>query len=141
MVRGFGKVFKLFLITKTMKKGEKINVNKYCRETGIVLIILGVIHIIFSGFLSEVWGFLLIIVGIISLVSRTHKMIMVVGIILVLVGFLNISSSLFIKLNFFWLLLGGVQIYLGIKELIRYKNINEMIKHKRAGKVGKGKKK
>ena len=124
-----------------MKKGEKINIKKYCRDTGIILIILGVIHIIFSGFLSEIWGFLLIIVGIISLVSRTHKMIMAAGIILVLAGFLNISSSLFIKLNFFWLLLGGVQIYLGIKELIRYKNINEMIKHKRVGKVGKRKRK
>lgn len=124
-----------------MKKGTKININKYCRDTGIILIVLGAIHIIFSGFLSEVWGFLLIIVGIISLVSRTHKMIMVVGIILVLVGFLNISSSLFIKLNFFWLLLGGVQIYLGIKELIRYTNVNEIIQHKRVGKAGKRKKK
>jgi len=117
-----------------MKKSERVNIKKYCRDTGIILIILGVIHIIFSGFLSEVWGFLLIIAGIISLVSRTHKMILVVGIILVLVGVLNISSSLFIKINFFWLLLGGVQIYLGIKELIRYNNINEMIKHLRVGK-------
>lgn len=87
------------------------------------MIALGVIHIILSGFLSAIWGYFLILAGIFSLIYRRKAIVMLVGIMLVLVGLLNITDSIIYRINVLWFLLGGFQIYWGIQEMIKYTKI------------------
>lgn len=100
------------------------NIDKYCRNVGAILIILGFIHLIFSDYLSGAWGVILIAIGLISLFYRSKSMIIVFGLALILVGVLNLSL-LFIEVNIFWIILGLLQISWGVLELKRYKKTKE----------------
>ncbi|MCH8945773.1 MAG: hypothetical protein IIA85_02530 [Nanoarchaeota archaeon] len=110
------------------------NIKKYCRNVGIILIALGILHILLSEFLSMGWGFLLIIIGVISLLYRAKSMIIVFGVALILVGILNISIIIY-ELNVFWIILGIFQIGWGIQELRRYKKTKENPKYTNKKKV------
>jgi hypothetical protein len=97
------------------------DIDKYCVSVGLILIGLGFLHIFLSGILSSTWGYLLIIIGMISLFYRRKTIIIVVGIALILVGLLNISDSISYEISGFWLFLGVIQIIWGVQELRRYK--------------------
>jgi hypothetical protein len=82
---------------------------------GVILIILGFIHIIAAGILDPVWGVTIIIIGIVSLAYRSKNMYIVLGLTLITVGLLNISAG-----PGGWKVFGIIQIILGIKEMAKY---------------------
>jgi len=104
------------------------DINKYCKNVGLIIIALGVLHLILSGFLSGTWGFLLIIIGIIALAYRSKTMIIIFGVALILVGTLNIINIIY-EVSGIWLILGIFQIGWGIQELRRYKKTKENPKY------------
>lgn len=113
-----------------MRKRIKFDINQYCKTSGIIMIALGVIHIMLSGFLSSIWGYFLILAGIFSLIYRRKAIVMLVGIMLIFVGLLNITDSIIYGINFLWFILGGFQIYWGIQEIIKYTKIKVLrIRH------------
>jgi uncharacterized membrane protein HdeD (DUF308 family) len=92
--------------------------KKEVKNSGIILIVLGFLHFLLTGLLDPLWGVVLIIVGIISLIYRSRNMLLVFGILLILVGILNIFSSISsIETSSFWFIFAGFQIYWGIKEI------------------------
>jgi hypothetical protein len=124
-------------------KEEGTYLNKEIKNAGIILIVLGIIHLIFSGYLSSIWGILLIFMGIISLIYRSKDMILVFGVSLILVGILNIFISIQGTIydstqNYvFWIILGIAQIVWGIGEMKKFPKIRENPKYD----IDKGKKK
>ena len=104
------------------------NIDKYCRNVGLILIGLGVLHFILSGILSSWWGALLIIIGIISLCYRAKSMLIIFGSALILVGILNISNIIY-EVSIFWLILGLLQVGWGIGEIRKYKGTKENPKY------------
>lgn len=106
--------------------------KKEIKNLGIWLIIFGAIHIFASGLLSFYWGFILIILGIFSLISKKLIVFLLFGIVITVAGLLNLFSSLIETLlieegllNYFWLIFGGFQIYWGITTIIRYSKIKK----------------
>ena len=92
------------------------------RHWGIALIILGIVHFIFSGVLNPIWGIGLIILGMFNLFLKNPEMLIVNGISLILVGLLNLSGGLLGgELLIFWIFLGSLQIYWGYKEIRKYR--------------------
>ena len=94
----------------------------------IIVIILGVIHILLSAVLSAFWGTVLIILGIVAVSYRVKGIILLVGIALVVVGVMNVLSTL-AYFSGLWLVLGALQIYWGIQEILRYKRVRENPKY------------
>lgn len=109
-----------------MKKAEKIDLDKYCRNSGIILIILGLIHFFLPQYLMFGMGALLIFLGVFSLIFRIKAMIIIIGILLILIGLLNLISSLLYEAGIFWLIFGIFQIYLGIIEIKQYFKIKKI---------------
>lgn len=123
---------KRFTNFKESKEHEKTDcLTKELKLTGSILIALGILHIIFSGFLDLTWGLVLIPIGIISFFYHSRKMLLVFGILLILVGILNFFTSVNNSLydsnstDGFWNILAFFQIYWGIKEIIRFKRTKE----------------
>jgi hypothetical protein len=65
---------------------------KEIRSWSFVLIILGVIHIFTSGFLSAPWGILLIFVGLASFYFRSSAMLVIYAVTIVWAGISNLTS-------------------------------------------------
>jgi len=107
----------------------ELDINKEIRNIGIVLIVLGIIHLFLQNVLSSMWGWALIVIGIFSLFYRSKNMILFLGILLIILGIWNISNSI-MTLSPFWIMLGGFQIYWGIKEISRFNLIKENPKMK-----------
>lgn len=103
------------------KQKELLDLNKELRNTGIVLIILGILQILSFGIFEPFWGFILIPLGILSLFYRSRKMLLILGILLILVGLWNITLS--IAYTSGWTILGFFQIYWGIQEINRFRSI------------------
>jgi len=111
------------------KQVNKINLDKEVKNIGIALIILGVLHIVFSGFLDFTWGLVLIPVGIIALFYRSRRMLLTLGILLILVGILNLLASISEGASTFWGVFGIVQIVWGIQEINRFRKTEENPKY------------
>ena len=125
--------------TEKINEAKKIDINQYCLTLGLILIVLGGLHLIFTNYLSYEWGVILIIIGIISLVYRSKVMIRVFGISLIVVGVLNILTTLiFSGFLSFWIILGIVQIVLGIQEYKKFKYVKENSKYLERKKREKG---
>lgn len=112
------------------KQGPKeIDLNKDLKTTGIILIILGVLHFVLSGFLNFTWGFVLVPIGIIALFYHSRRMLVVLGILLIIAGLWNFYITVQNTMNggssSFWGVLAFFQIYWGIKEIIRFRKIKE----------------
>lgn len=104
------------------------DLNKYGKFVGLIFIGLGILHIILSDFLSIWWGIILIGLGIIAFFYRAKSIIIMVGVALIVVGLLNISTILY-ETSSFWLILGILQIIWGIQELRRYKGTKQNPKY------------
>ena len=115
-----------------MLKKQKIDLNKEVRNMGIIFLVLGVLHFILSGFLDPTWGIILITVGIIAFFYRSRNMLLVLGIMLILVGILNMSSFVFYpdEVSGGWGFFAIIQIIWGIQEIIKFKKIKENPKYR-----------
>ena len=122
------------------KEKEKIDLNKEVRNVGIALIVFGVIHFVLSQFLDFTWGFVLIVVGIISLFYRSRKMLLTFGILLIVVGVLNLSTYAIAleEVSGFWGIFGIIQIIWGIQEINRFRRTKENPKYETKEKIKKG---
>jgi len=116
----------------TKKKKPEMTValmKKDIRGWGIGLIILGVIHLVAAGFLNPTWGVVIIILGIINLVLQRREMYIANGIALIVVGIMNIASSVDTG--------GGSWIAFGIMQLIwGGQEIRKFFKFKKLPEVG-----
>ncbi len=121
------------------KQKEKIDLDKEVRNTGITLIVFGVIHFVLSQFLDFTWGFVLIAVGVIALFYRSRKMLLTFGILLIVVGVLNISSYAVTleETSGFWVIFGIAQIVWGIQEVNRFRRTKENPKYEIKEKIKK----
>jgi len=107
---------------------EAIELDKEVRNAGIILIVLGILHFVFSGFLYSTAGLVLIPIGIIAFFYRSKRMLLVFGILLILIGILNLSSVIY-EVSSFWLVFGTLQIYWGIMEIIKFRKVKENPKY------------
>jgi hypothetical protein len=90
--------------------------KKELKGWGIGLIVIGAISIVLSGFLDPIWGGLLILIGVLTLIIQKRGMFIVIGIGLLLAGLLNILSG---GLGG-WTVFGIVQIYWGVQEIRKF---------------------
>lgn len=96
------------------------DLKKVLRSWGRGLIAIGVISILLAEFLDPVWGFILIVIGVLELSFPSRKWIFVNGIGLVLVGVLNIVVGVLDKSGG-WAFFGLLQIFWGYYEIPKYK--------------------
>lgn len=106
------------------KQKLKVDLEREIRNIGIAFIVLGVLHFILSGFLEPTWGIVLIFFGVLAFFYRSRKMLLIFGLLLILVGVLNLLSSVY-EVSIFWILFGVLQIYFGIQVINRYKKVKE----------------
>ena len=99
-----------------MKK-EKIDIDKYVRNSGIALIILGLLHFLIPQYLMFSFGAILIFLGVFALIFRVKAMLIIFGILLIFIGLWNLVITGLAGATGFWLILGILQIYWGIKEI------------------------
>lgn len=91
------------------------------RNSGIVILLLGIIHFALSEFLDYRWGVVLVVIGIIAFFYQSRKMLVVFGGSLILVGLLNIFSSMvYENIASAWQAFGYLQIILGCGELYNF---------------------
>jgi hypothetical protein len=79
-------------------------ISKEIRSWAISLLVMGVISIVASGFLSAPWGILLIIVGLASFYFRSSAMLVVYAVTLAWAGICNIISG-----QTFWIVFAVIQ--------------------------------
>ena len=126
---------KRFYTLKECKEHEKTHdLNKDVKTTGIILIVLGVLHLIFSGFFNPTWAIVLIPIGITCLFYRSRVMLLLLGVLLIIAGLWNFSITTQNALvsgssSNFWSILGFFQIYWGIKEIGIFRRTKENPKY------------
>jgi len=97
-------------------KGSVASMKQELRKWGIGLIILGIAHLVLSGFLDPVWGVIIIVIGVLNLVINRRGMFIVNGIALLLVGVMNILAGAMGG----WTVFGLFQIIWGIQEIRKF---------------------
>jgi hypothetical protein len=105
--------------------GRRALMTKHLRTWGIVLLILGAVHIAAGRVLDPIWGAIIIVIGILNLIIRERGMFIVNGTALMFVGIMNISGS-WADRSYGWILLGVFQFFWGMAELKnfpRYKGV------------------
>ncbi len=85
------------------------------RAWGIGLIVLGVAQY-FLPFLDSTWAFVVVPLGILSLLVAHRGLFVAIGAALVVIGLLNIFGGGF----GFWTIFGAVQIYWGVQECRKF---------------------
>ena len=117
-----------FSIDETKEKGvrkmgenqtnDKKEMSDDLKGWGLGLLVMGFLHLKVS-FLSPEWGVVLIFMGIIVLLIRHRGMYILLGMSLVVVGLMNISSAMVVS-STFWPIFGCLQIYWGLKEMAKF---------------------
>lgn len=107
-------------ITKT-----KINIKKICMEWGIGLIIAGIIPFVFSGLLDTTIGVIALLLGVFTLVFRKSWNIAIIGAFVILIGAWNIIIVLVSQTQYIFLIVGIVQIVMGVGALNQYHKIDK----------------
>lgn len=93
------------------------DMKKDLRSWGFGLIAIGVISIVLK-FLDPVWGGVLIVIGVLTLLIQRRTMFITIGICLLLAGIMNIGSG---SGEFGgWTIFGILQIYWGIQEIRKF---------------------
>lgn len=87
------------------------------RSWGLALLVLGIIHIVLSGFLDPLWGGILVVIGVLCLLIRRRAMYVVIGTALILVGVMNILFTGFGG----WTILGVFQLGFGIHQIRNFR--------------------
>jgi len=86
------------------------------RSWGFGLAGIGIISIVFSGFLDPVWGGILIVLGVLCFLIKRRGMYIAIGTGLMLAGIMNIFSGEFGG----WTIFGVFQIGFGIYEVRKF---------------------
>lgn len=109
-----------------VKEGsKKRDVKQVCKEWGIGLIIAGIIPFIFSDVLSTSFGIFAILLGVLSLIFRKKWVLAVIGGVVILLGAYNIIITLIDKEQYGFLILGIIQILIGIGVLNEYHGVGK----------------
>jgi len=114
-----------------MEKKIKVDIDKEVRNMGIIFLVLGVLHFILSDFLDPSWGIVLIAVGIIAFFYRSRNMLLILGIMLILVGILNMSSFVLYpdEVSGGWGIFSIIQFVWGIQEINKFRKVKENPKY------------
>ncbi|MFQ5964353.1 MAG: hypothetical protein ACE5KZ_08725 [Candidatus Scalinduaceae bacterium] len=105
-------------------KDIKNVISEDLNSWGAGLIIMGILHFVLSSLLWAEWGIVLIIIGILCFIVKHRIMFIILGMGLMLIGFLNGLGGLESS-NSFWTIFGGFQIYWGIKEIVKFKTYEQ----------------
>ena len=92
------------------------DMKRELRNWGIGLIVLGVAHFVLAGFLSPIWGVIILVVGVLNLLIPHRSMFIVNGLALLLVGGLNIFSG---EMGT-WTAFGVLQLVWGVQEMRKF---------------------
>lgn len=92
------------------------DMKRELRNWGIGLIVLGVAHFVLTGFLSPVWGAIILVVGVLNLLIPHRGMFIVNGLALLLVGGLNIFAG---EIGT-WTAFGILQLVWGVQEIRKF---------------------
>jgi hypothetical protein len=76
---------------------------------GTILIIMGLLHQVLSGFLDSSWGYLLIFIGALALYIRERRMYLLLGAMMFVVG---LSNTIFGSGS--WNIFGLLQLVFGV---------------------------
>ncbi len=105
------------------KFGQKKNVKNICKNWGIGLIIAGLIPFLIPGIFSVGFGIFALLLGVATLIFRTKWILAVIGGVIILLGAWNIGTTLlFFELDFF-LILGIIQVLIGVSLLNEYHSL------------------
>lgn len=102
-----------------MKEQMEINTTQDIKGWGSALTIMGIMHF-FIPALDGAWGAILVIMGFLCLVIRHRSLYIMIGVGLIAIGFLNFSGGSF------WSVYGALQIFWGIKELLKFGKSGEI---------------
>ena len=113
-----------------MEKIQRIEneLSKDLKNWGIGLLIMGFLHQIIP-FLSSEGGKVIIGIGVLVCLIRHRAMYILLGLSLIVIGVLNFLGGLQIN-SVFWLIFGCFQVYLGIKEMGKFKKYGKKINGK-----------
>lgn len=103
-----------------MSKETNPNIKSTIKSWGIGLIIIGILPFLIPSILSIEVGILAIILGVIALVFRAKWVMALVGAIIILVGVLNVITVLISQEGYLWVIIGIIQILIGISALNEY---------------------
>jgi hypothetical protein len=101
-----------------MKEKKGLNAKQDIMGWGFGLVIMGILHF-FIPALAEVWGVVLVAMGILCLAVQHRGVYIMIGIGLMVIGLLNLVAGVEFG-GKFWAIYGAFQIYWGIKELIKF---------------------
>ena len=91
--------------------------KKELRSWGFGLVVLGIVHFIFSKYLNPAWGVVIIIVGLMNLAIIKPGMFIVNGVALIVVGLMNIFAGSMGR----WTAFGVFQIIWGVQEIFKFR--------------------
>jgi hypothetical protein len=103
----------------------RLEMETELRKWGIALCVIGGISILLSGFLDPVWGVMLIVLGLLSLVVRKCGMFIVFGCVLILAGIMNLTSGG--PGGSVWGFFGIFQVLWGIQEFKRFGTFRKLL--------------
>ncbi|MFQ5728846.1 MAG: hypothetical protein ACE5GN_00605 [Waddliaceae bacterium] len=83
------------------------------------LIVMGILHFVLSSVLWSEWGIVLIVIGLLCFTIRHRGMFIPLGLSLIFIGIQNGLGGLNTN-AMYWAYFGGLQIYWGIKEIIKF---------------------
>ncbi|MFZ5993470.1 MAG: hypothetical protein ACOYU4_00565 [Thermodesulfobacteriota bacterium] len=92
-----------------------VELKNELRKWGIGLIVVGIAHLMLTGFLDPIWGVLIACVGVLNLLIPRRGMFIVNGIVILLAGAMNVSAGAG------WKMFGMLQIVWGVKEIRKFK--------------------
>ena len=98
----------------------KSHAEDTCKGYGIWLIVAGVIAFLLPEILSTSFGIFAILLGVTALVFRKKWVIALIGAVIILVGTWNICVTLLFETLDFFILLGIIQIIIGVSILNEY---------------------
>ncbi len=110
-----------------IKKNTKAkpNVKEECKWWGIGLIIAGIIPFIFPEILDVATGVIVLILGIITLIFRQRWNLALIGVLIILIGVVNIIGTLIVQEQYEFLFLGIIQLLIGIDALNKYHKLEK----------------
>ncbi|MFH1591980.1 MAG: hypothetical protein ABIB47_01290 [Candidatus Woesearchaeota archaeon] len=109
----------------TQEEHKYVGFFKELKTTGVILILLGIAHLFLGALLTEM-GIILIVLGIISFINKKPQMFIIYGILLILIGVMNIYS-VFLGSSIGWFILALFQVFWGIKEIGYYSKVKDLV--------------
>ena len=103
--------------TEVVEKLTLSDMKIELRNWGFGLIMIGIVSNLLPDILDPLWGLVLILLGVVTLLFRRRFMFIVIGIGLFWVGIMNIVAGGFGG----WTIFGIIQIYWGIQEISKFR--------------------